>query len=153
MLTVCPSSLKLNVSPFVSSLGACSDHSGSSVVVSSGVVSSVVSSVLSSSLVSSSLVSSSVLASALLCGVLSCVEDSSCDDVGVTLSLGVWEDVSGTLSDELSVGICKDVSGILSVAKASDVRFPNIVCSSIVCVCVSCLIFSVVSSANEYCGM
>ena len=149
MLTVCPSSLKLNVSPFVSSLGACSDHSGSSVVVSSGVVSSV----LSSSLVSSSLVFSSVLAPALLCGVLSCVEDSSCDDVGVILSLGVCEDVSGTLSDELSVGICKDVSGILSVAKASDVRFPNIVCSSIVCVCVSCLIFSVVSSANEYCGM
>ena len=149
MLTVCPSSLKLNVSPFVSSLGACSDHSGSSVVVSSGVVSSV----LSSSLVSSSLVFSSVLASALLCGVLSCVEDSSCDDVGVILSLGSCEDVSGTLSDELSVGICKDVSGILSVAKASDVRFPNIVCSSIVCVCVSCLIFSVVSSANEYCGM
>ena len=94
-----------------------------------------------------------MLASALLCGVLSCVEDSSCDDVGVILSLGVWEDVSGTLSDELSVGICKDVSGILSVAKASDVRFSNIVCSSIVCVCVSCLIFSVVSSANEYCGM
>lgn len=97
MLTVCPSSLKLNVSPFVSSLGACSDHSGSSVVVSSGVVSSVVSSVVSFVL-SSSLVFSSVLASALLCGVLSCVEDSSCDDVGVILSLGVWEDVSGTLS-------------------------------------------------------
>ena len=85
--------------------------------------------------------------------MLSCVEDSSCDDVGVILSLGVWKDVSGTLSDELSVGICKDVSGILSVAKASDVRFSNIVCSSVVCVCVSCLIFSVVSSANEYCGM
>lgn len=72
-----------------------------------------------------------MLASALLCGVLSCVEDSSCDDVGVILSLGVWEDVSGTLSDELSVGTCKDVSGTLSVgasivvsgivAKASDV--------------------------------
>ena len=74
-----------------------------------------------------------------------------------------WEDVSGTLSDELSVGTCKDVSGTLSVgasivvsgivAKASDVGLSNIVCSSIVCVCVSCLIISVVSSANEYCGM
>ena len=135
MLTVCPSSLKLNVSPFVSSLGACSDHSGSSVVVSSGIVSS----------------------------VLSSLEDSSCDDVGVILSLGAWEDVSGTLSDELSVGTCKDVSGTLSVgasivvsgivAKASGVGLSNIVCSSIVCVCVSCLIISVVSSANEYCGM
>ena len=136
-LTVCPSSLNENVSPLVSSVTVCSDHSGTSVVVSSGVVSCVV----SSSLVSSSLLSSSVLSSALLSIVLSGVlsEAVSDEEVGVILSVGICTDVSGVLSDALSVGTCADVSRMLSVETGvesgilSDGAVPSVdMCSTVV---------------------